>query len=385
MGAFFSNVQVRMKDRPLADLLAALRRSVGEMDDAQEGEKADRTVFVFAPDAHGWVAIYDQFEEPEPLAALASEALSTHAVAISVHDSDVLLLSLYASGERIDRYDSNPGYYRERVSEKKRAELEGDPKVWAPLLIEGDAQRFAEVLASTTPIVERKLRKIAALVGWEHSNTGYRYASADGEVLPEGTLTLRFRHRVRPPHQTPKTDPPSFLVETHTGHRAELHFAVGTSLTLKVDFRNEGRAGRGLSVLAWGSALEEELGSVASFDVVVDGKRALLVPHARASSLGGRVLVAEADVAFDAGMSGPPPPTDIEALLDAVKRGRIQVTLEGRVLREGRGELFLGLLPDENDAGSDAHGFRLAIAPSITTMLEAASQKRATKKLGKKR
>lgn len=389
MGAFFTNVQAR--GASVDALIAAIREAAGEVDEVGEDGTPDRTVLVLPQGEAGWTAIYDEATEDQSgaldaLAKLASK-VGTHAVAVTVHDSDILALSLFQGGERIDRYDSAPDYYEPNVSADKRAALAGSPSKWLGVLPFGGGESvLAEAFATKEPFAERTLSRVAKLLGWEHAKTGYRYAVSDGDVLPAGTVTLRFRDRARPDDEFPFTGPPSFSMHGYGGTGKRMTYPMDEPLALSVAFRNEGGDGKGLMVSAWGSALDEGLVAIERFELVLgsERRRVMLEPERTKSTDGLDVTAGEApDLTFEAGTPPPRSMKALEAFIKARERGMVHVHVHARALKEGQGELWCGLVPRENSEGSDGHRFQLAVTPPSASAKPASPSgrsKKATKK-----
>ena len=125
MGSFFGNVQVRGNTWLMTAVVNAIRKGAEGFDEVTDASLADRTVLVLPPDAGGFLAIYDEAGESQDvgaldaLAATVSRAARGHAFSVLVHDSDVLRLGLYRSGERRDTFDSYPDYFGGGETKKK--------------------------------------------------------------------------------------------------------------------------------------------------------------------------------------------------------------------------------------------------------------------------
>ena len=130
MGSSFVNVQVHASGRDpqaeldgVVDCLVSVLREDGFVP-ADADQSSDRTVLVAA--GSSWIGVYDELcdkpreEVAARLTCELSRRLETHAVTILVHDSDVLVLELFGSGELLDRFNSNPGFFGE-VSPSERA------------------------------------------------------------------------------------------------------------------------------------------------------------------------------------------------------------------------------------------------------------------------
>jgi hypothetical protein len=100
MGSFYTNVTVRNGD-------------VDEV--ARVLEKEGRTAFV-SPVERGCCVVFDQATESqdsevlEKLVKLLSKRLKCAALAVLIHDDDLLFYTLYESGRQTDEYASRPGF-----------------------------------------------------------------------------------------------------------------------------------------------------------------------------------------------------------------------------------------------------------------------------------
>ena len=390
MGAFFASVQVRAGERPLAPLVAALTAAAAGMTllDPGSDEPADRTVFVLPPDAGGWVALYDEAAAGAEgglatLAALASESLSVPAFSAMVHDSDVLYLELFDRRKCIDRYDSHPGYFGERVSKKKRQALVGSPDKWTPLLAAGHTQDELRAAWSAEDLfAERTLARTCELVGCDPARAAVGFRYVDPARLPEGTFVLRWRQHARPAYEREADGPPR-LEWPLADRPVAVSLAVGDELRLGVTARNAGGAGRGVAVVSWGSALERGLVSITRFELVVGNvlagaKHDMLDAAAGRSETGELLrLTNRPQQILPAGPAGGPenawqPGADVHEAMAALARANVHVNVVGRVLAPGDGELFVALAPDENrEAGACVARHALSLDPAFPRPLRA--------------
>lgn len=100
MGAFYTNITLRGPDA--ARVIATL-------------ESLGRTAYV-GPTEAGCTVVFDSAAEEqdgdnERLAATLWRQLACPALAVTVHDDDILQYVLCEAGEERDRYDSAPGYF----------------------------------------------------------------------------------------------------------------------------------------------------------------------------------------------------------------------------------------------------------------------------------
>lgn len=395
MGSFFGNVQVRGNTWLMGAVVNAIRKGADGFDEVTDASLADRTVLVLPPDAGGFLAIYDEASESQDVGALddlaekVSRAARGHAFSVLVHDSDVLRLGLFRSGERRDTYDSYPGYFGDGAPRKKKKgtagaprEDAGRPEVWEPLLAPPHTRdELAAAFTSEDLFAEATLRRIAELVGCDAARvgTGYRYMTNDGAALPEGTVTLHFRAKVGPAHETPNEGPPKLEVHMPYGE-ARQALAVGDELRLPFAAKNVGGASRGLTITVWGGALTRGLVAVERLEVILGNvlagaKPTTHVPEARVSKDGERLLVVELpDAELVAGSAVPAfaPGVDVRRAMDAWQRAMVHVNVVGRVEAPGEGKLQCGLVPRESREGAWAGSYALALDPAFAKPLRAA-------------
>ncbi len=392
MGSFFGNVQVRGNTWLMTAVVNAIRKGAEGADEVTDPALADRTVLVLPPDPGGFITIYDEAGEGagglDDLAAKVSRAARGHAFSVLVHDSDVLRLGLFRSGERRDTFDSYPDYFGDGETKKKKPKPgaprkdAGDPRAWEPLLAPGHTQDdLRAAFAAEDLFAESTLRKIAEHLGCDpaRASTGYRYVTNDGATLPEGTVTLRFRAKERPAYEVPAAGPPVF--EVHQPYGEGRHaLAVGDELRLPFAAKNVGGAARGLTLTVWGSAVTKELVAVERFEVLLGNvlagaKHTTHVPEARVSKDGERLLVVDLpDAELTAGTAMPvfSPGVDVRRAMDAWQRAMVHVNVVGKVVSPGEGAVQCGLVPRENRDGAWAGSYALTVDPPFARPLRAA-------------
>jgi len=386
MGAFFTSVQVHSDD--LAAVLSALRADAREdgFDELGDAEGADRSVIVLPAEA-GWISIYDQASEGQDVTVLeqsaerVSAALRTHCVTILVHDSDVLDLRLFRDGARLDEYDSFPDYFGR--ARKAKTALAGQPAKWRELLVGGTEEDLGNAFAGKPLFAERGLSAIAKLVGLDprRARTGYRYLLGDGELGTSapflGPTMLRFRRRERPAWERAATGPPKLTVQGHPG--APLELAIGDELRVGVSTLSAGGASRGLRVVLWGSAIDGELARIERCEVLIGdvraGARHRMVETHEARDAQGRVLVVaeleDAEIPAGPEQAGHAAGADFTAFFEAMQARTVHVNVVGRVVQAGASELFVGLTPIANTAGSDAARVALDVSAPLRRPLRA--------------
>lgn len=384
MGAFFSNVQVRTDAAGFAGLVAALRADAASRDSTEVDAPgdADRTVVIVPPGAGGFASIYDEATESQDaqaldaLGALASRSAGGPAFTVLVHDSDVLALALFSSGEVVDRYDSNPAYFGKK--RKKREPRRGD--AWVTLLAPGVAVGDLEaVLASEDLFAEATLAKVCELVGCDPSraSTGQKYLASDSPAMPDGTVTLRLRSRTRPAYETAPEGPPHFEAYMPYGPATQA-LAEGDQLRLGFAVKNAGGASQGLTITVWGSALDAGLVEIEHFETVfgnvLEGARhATHSPERRRSASGEALLVLDLPqqaLVAGAPMLGFSPGMDVRKMMSASMRSMVHVNVVGRVVRAGSGTLFGGFVPHAaREEGAHAGQYQLQVDPQFARPL----------------
>ncbi len=388
MGAFFSNVQVRTDRVGFEKIVAELRADAAsrDMSEVDEAGDPDRTVLVVPPGAGGFVSVYDEATESQDarvldaLGALVSRAAEGSAFTVLVHDSDVLALTLFASGEVVDRYDSNPGYFGKK--RKKRVERRVD--AWVPLLRSGvSALDLDAVLADEDLFAEATLVKVCELVGCEPSraSTGQEYLSRDPSPLPDGTVTLRLRSRTRPAYETPPEGAPRFEAHMPYGPATQA-LAEGDELRLGFAVKNAGGASRGLTITVWGSAIDAGLVEVERFETVfgnvLEGARHVVHSPERLRSASGESLfvlhLPQQELVAGSPMTSFAPGMDVRKMMSASMRSRVHVNVTGRVVQAGKGTLFGGFVPHAaREQGAHAGQYDLTVDPRFARPLRCAA------------
>ncbi|MCB9617224.1 MAG: hypothetical protein H6722_32740 [Sandaracinus sp.] len=377
MGAFFTSVQVRSAD--VERVLATLREDASaagfdEVEDDASDASIDRAIFVTEPDEGGWIAVYDLESEGqdvrvlERLATKLSKACETDALTVLVHDSDTLDARLFTCGARVDRLEAG-------VRVRK-----GDPAQWARLV--DDPLALKTLLARDDLVAEAMLLELAELLRVDGARiaTGHRYAAGDPTLTRR---TLRFRSRQRPAWESEAKGPPRLVPTMQPHERTEL--GVGDALRLSASASSVGGAGRGLSVVLWGEALERGLVTLERVELLVGNVRAgarheMLVPEPRSGRDGQAIWVVDVpERAIPAGIApdalGPLAGMGFAGgglgLLDAQFERLVHVNLVGQVAQVGVGTLGIGFVPTENRGGACGVRTTLEIAPALRRPLRA--------------
>ena len=384
VGSFFTNVQIHTGQADAAAararLIEALRQSAATEGFVEAGSgEPDRTILVGPPGR--WIAVYDEATEgqdPKLLDALAttlSRALESDAVSILVHDSDVLELRLFERGKLIDSFNSNPSYFG-RVSAKLRAAGRGQADRWKKLLTEGaTVEQLRKEWMEERTFADDTLRNTAALIGIDplRASVGYRYALEEGL---DGLEPLRFRQEKRPAGDAPVQGPSKFEI---AGYSPKVDLSAGSPLRISGSVRNAGGASKGITVVAWGDALDRELVAVDRVELVVgDPRRAERVTGEFKSSTGqeGRPMrLAEfADLSIPAGFDLSGATSNPVRWVERHHASSVHANIEGRVLVAGEGKICLGFVPLTWKEGQSGYAISLMISPPSRRPLRAAPE-----------
>lgn len=378
MGSSFVNVQVHAAGRDpraaldgVVDCLVSVLREDGFVR-PDAGQSSDRTVLVAA--GSSGIGVYDEIcDKPreEVAARLASELsrrLETHAVTILVHDSDVLVLELFGSGELLDRFNSNPGLFGE-ASTSERTALRGKPARWNPVLLPGvRSASLGAVWRKRKLLADDTLREIAQLLGIEQDRAllGFRYLEeGDAEELGLQVVSLRFRHAVRPAHETLSQAAPR-LQQASSSVKAV--GVIGQPARFSAGVRNLGGAASGISVLVYGDAIDGGLLSIDSVQLVIPQETAHKVSrHAGYSSqstvfdcattdeLRGEHRVSRAsfpELKLEAGPAATPDDFNFGQAWDHYSRiATIHANIFATAVNVGKGAVHVGFVPDSASEG----------------------------------
>lgn len=368
MGSSFTSVQVHCGPDRIDEITAWLEEHLGGegLLRVEPGEEADRSVLVVPGEP--FTTVYDSRSDEvgEPAKALAkglSRGLGVAAFSVLVHDSDVLLLSLYQRGKRRSRYDSNPGYFSGKLRKPRRPDKKA--RAWEGLLAPGKTiEDLVPVFSGEDLFAEAALPLLAEALGTEPGRLvlGYRYVRE--LELPEEAVHLAWRAAERPAWEQPVTGPPRLL--TPMEQAAELHgdvweeppsrvqAAPGAEVVLSADVVSAGGPGQGLVVEVRGAPGPVELRMVRVV-TLVEGR-----PHTVEASLEPRdgVLVAALpQVELLPGVSAmPEEPWQVLEALKAQQATQLHIALEGEARSVGSVELELRVHPLEHpEAGTRVH------------------------------
>ncbi len=360
MGSFFTNVHVRAPAggeestrTTILELVSRLAADNGFVPSA-EGEQPDRSIVVGGGGT--WIGVFDEATESQDvrlldaLAKALSEGTACPALAALVHDSDHLLLHLFEGGKLVDEVDRG----------KKKGRLER----WSGLVAPDKAEALRAAFVARDLFAEQTLREIAGLLGMhaESACTGYTYLVEEGP-LPEGATHLRFRHAERPAYEQPVEGPPRLGSFPEMIHQS---LAVGGELHLSLVPHNSGGPLRNFYVALQGSAIEAGLVDADKVRVSAWKSRAVLEAWTvkRTTPDGKAALVADFPEgtlpASNAGameaLAGPDP-----RQLDRFMSSNVMVTVSGKAIAPGEGEVYVSLVPRGAPEGASHGGYRLAI------------------------
>ena len=360
MGSTFVNLQVHARGRnskaitqELVTCLASALHADGYLP-AGDSESCDRTLLVAS--SSDWVSVHDELCDEqrldvlERLAAELSRALETQVITILVHDSDILDLRLFDSGTLSDRFNNRPDYFEE-VSEDEREAARGNPDRWRSVLATGAGpSALRSAWDKEQLFAEHILDDAAQLLGIDakRARVGFRYLQEDDLELEGVELSkLGFRHAVRPTFEARAEGPPRFMFG---GSSAGVSATVGHSMQLAGSVHSVGGPSRGLSVVVFGDALDRELLSITSVQLVVTaGEQQTVVSAPAESVLQGEQRLSVAafpDLEIPAGSAVPASEISFEQTWDYDRHTpKIHANVFGRGVSSGAGDVHIGFVP----------------------------------------
>lgn len=199
MGSFYTNIQVRSED--YQGVIDSLRNANGF------------PVYISKRPSNGWISVYPQGTEAQDQPLLQrmvksiSRYLDTGAFGLLVHDSDVFWYVLSKSGEILDVYDSDPGYF----SGSDRPPSGGNLVAVLPYCVNGTTiEQLSDLLQSrrersadvTDPsalmkaLSENNMQAMQAMLNQDDVFRGDSLARKFGERLglPAGRASMGYNH-----------------------------------------------------------------------------------------------------------------------------------------------------------------------------------------------
>ena len=174
MGSFFTNVQVRVDAREPEQsrrrIVAALRQwmTASGYIEVHDEDNRERTFLVGPVTKHPWITIYDSATEGQSdsvlseLTTVLSAAMRGVAIAVLMHDSDVLELTLFEQGARQDEYRLELGAIQNAPVSLTR---------WARLLVPGVTDMDLRAMwATQVTFAEEWVQQLAVLVDWSQDH-----------------------------------------------------------------------------------------------------------------------------------------------------------------------------------------------------------------------
>ncbi|HXK18277.1 MAG TPA: hypothetical protein VNG33_10770 [Polyangiaceae bacterium] len=383
MGAFFTNVQVRVgqpaKREAVADVLRGLMSKQGFIEVAGE-QDAERSVVIGPAREGGWLAVYDEGTESQGHEALTNLALGLSAelgtaLGVLVHDSDVLQLWLAKDGRLLDAFDSDPDYFDE-TPRKRKKRTTGKPRAWRYLLAqEGDDERLAQLWRTHAGqrAAETVLDGTGKLLGLHTADltTGFRYLQKSGHLAEEQPQRLHFRLSERPAYERKLVGPPAF---TKVSFNESLEWSLGDPLVFRASVHSMGGASRGLVLTCSGTAVEGRLFEPSRVRAYVRGNVDVTGSEAPWQVIAGEPqlgLVARfPELVIPAGLVDPYAGFRIPGLEarahEALAAMTIELVVEGQCQQEGSGEVQIVVAPIENPVAGQA---RITTALQVTPRL----------------
>lgn len=373
MGAFFTNVQIFVRGRDEAEAKRRVAEELARIADdadlapARGDEEADRTILIECGD--GVISVLDEATEgqdADEMSALASSlslALSAPAMTVTVHDSDVLYLTLFDEhGEEVDAYNSHPSFFGEvSASEKKR--VAGAPEKWRALLRTGATTHdLARTWKEKKLFCEETLGATLDLLGLERARAmvGFNYAQQSERAYER----FAFRARVRPAYETKVTGAPRFSTMSYA---QTLEVSRGFPVHVTYSAKNEGGASRGMRVVLSGEAITRGLLTLDRCQLVIGQPQDRNVVEAPFAATGkgdgARLTAAFPDVEIPPGSAGElgfGPGVDPRKMVAAMYASNVHANIHGTGGSVGSGALRIQFVPSADEAGAVEHELTIA-------------------------
>jgi hypothetical protein len=209
MGGFFTNVQVRVGDRPPDQLRRAIINALqtwalaNDFAQSDGTRKVDRTIIVGMADGL-WIPVYDELAEFQydglllDLCTILSASTDSAVIGILVHDSDILYIPLFEHGRLVDSYVSDPEYFGPVESTEKQAQA-GHADRWAGVLADGvRVDRLRTIWDTQHIFAEDLLKQVAQAIGLPTKSCLVGFNSLGSECRDSEVLTKLSFSRTRP-------------------------------------------------------------------------------------------------------------------------------------------------------------------------------------------
>jgi len=295
MGSFLTNVQVHTGGANRESIREAVVEALGKLvlEDGYRacsaGEAPDREIVIASAGRAPWISIYDQASEDQggshvELARSLSKSLTTCAISVLVHDSDVLEMKLFQDGRALDEHCNWPGYF-----EGRDREPQGDERAWKPVLRSGARPAdLKKAWRAGAGRAEETLQEVASALAMNEELVAVGFNYLDDVKLPrKGKTRLAFCLRERPAHErkrvSQKSIGPPRLAPGMPGIPPPEEQVFGAApfepFIIPVLVHNQGGTGIGLEVTIAGPALEKGLVVVARVEVFAGRHQGDRVPN----------------------------------------------------------------------------------------------------------
>lgn len=245
MGLTLHNLQIHTGGRTpdaLKDQLQALLRPEG-MVDASSAKEAISTVYLAWLPGSPWLTIcgdWEGYEAVEQLMRKAAGALKATCMAVTVYDSDFVLLHLLNDG----------------TEDAVQAGMEapsgsGNPAAWAPLLVEGvNAGALTALWHTHHVFAEEMVQAFAPMIGLSPQMALMSLEAIDAGFAPEGAQLLPLYYAADASAGSMYIDHglPKLLLSSLT------HAIVG--MDAMMGWHNEGGPGKGLRIVLMGEDID---------------------------------------------------------------------------------------------------------------------------------
>lgn len=393
MGTSLSSVQVHLGNKPKTDtrtsVIDALRRHVLERGFVEtnpaEEHDPDRTVLIGPVGATPWLTVIDTQGNMRELAKYLSTVVDGAAVFINLLHSDVMHLRLYQAGDLVDDYCNAPDDYNsyegnpDRMADwgdlsksQLKARTRGHLAKWRGLFVEGTDTKTLRAVWSSHPVfADDILWATAGALGMDSKEIG-----STGDILwatvyapgmnaeeiasmgeAENFTRLTFRLSKPPAYKVKAAGLPEFSL---AGRSEPSRVYVSDTFELTVSIQNDGGAGTGMDIVAWGSVLDNGVLKLTSANIqspdrpldplVVDFEPS----HGKVGDQEITSLLARLDgLKLPQGLAdghpvGMQPGIDPQKAYHARLLTQIRTQIHGSVERTGGGDLFVAFIPHDN-------------------------------------
>lgn len=255
MGAFFSNLQVKIPPREsfsmqdIIDCTTVIYNDMGYYIIENE-ESADKSIIIASEKSSKWYSIYDNDFDLQPektafLASLLAESLRTTVLSTMVTDSDYLDISLYDKDKT--RHSIN------NVNDELKFTFP-ESNNWKSILPDNRSfEDISSIFREQQILVEKYLDKLAPLIHLSplYIQLGYQYFE---EIMPNKGIKLHFSKKEKEQKETPSETNLVFSV-----YSSDYNLKIGEPHPISFQISNTGLSTKEIEIIMVGDAIEQEM------------------------------------------------------------------------------------------------------------------------------